>query len=259
MENTLFHPPPRITLKLKMPKALSLGNGNPSSTPVGGLLCPDGSRNVSELSAGGLGLGKPQLHARGGKEERSNGRLSSSGRPSAAPQSGKPTGKHLALQAALHGHPSNGNGKLEQDRTRVPKCNGVLEKAQKDGSCQTPNNRDASKQDLDKNSLRKSAMEHFGKSFKEATINLVRTTEDLRVSEKLSRKSSAKERLWAAPPPSDHKVKNRRSYQDSDGYCPDLELSDSEPEARGGHRHKAGLLQDRRGKQSLGSRTSTHR
>lgn len=257
MENTLFHPPPRITLKLKMPKALSLGNRNPSSTPVSGQLCPDGSRNVSKRAAEGLGLGKPQLHARGAQEERSNGRLSSSGRPGAVPQRGKPTGKHLALQAAPCGHPSNSNGKLDQDQTRVPKSNGVLEKAQKDGSCQTPNNRDASKKDLDKNYLRKSAMEHFGKSFKEATINLVRTTEDLRVSEKLSRKSSAKERLWATPV-SEHKVKNR-SYQDSDGYCPDLELSDSEPEAKGRHRQKAGLLQDRRGKQSLGSRTSSHR
>ncbi|XP_017279021.1 protein Jade-3 isoform X2 [Kryptolebias marmoratus] len=258
VENTLFHPPPRITLKLKMPRALSLGNGNPISKSGSVPLCPDNSSNVSEHAAEGLGLGKPQLHTRGGKEERFNGRLSSLGHSSTTPLTGKPTGKHLALQDALHGHSSNGNGKLDQDRTCLPKSNGVLEKAQKDSSCQTPNNRDASKQDLDKNNFRKSAMERFGRSFKEATINLVRTTEDLRAADKLSRKSSAKERLWATPV-LEHKVKSRRSYQDSDGYCPDLELSDSEPEAKGRHRQKAGLLQGRKGKQGLGSRAATQR
>lgn len=260
----LFRPPPRITLKLKMPKALSKGNANPtfkpglktcSYTKPSGLLCPDISSNLSEHTAEGLGLGKPQLHTCGGKEECSNGRLMSSGHPNTMLLTGRPTSKHLALQAAFHSHSSNSNGKLDQDLTCLPKSNGVLEKPQKDSSCQTPNSRDASKQDFN---FRKSAMERFGRSFKEATINLVRTTESLRVSENLSRKSSTKDRLWAAPV-LENKVKKSRSYQDSDGYCPDLELSDSEPEAKGRCRQTARFLQDKKAKQSFGSRTTTQR
>ncbi|XP_068175332.1 protein Jade-3 isoform X2 [Antennarius striatus] len=261
-ESVLFHPPPRITLKLKMPKTLSLGNGNPSSKFGNGPLCPDNSGNVTELAGEGLGQGKPLMHSRGRREERSNGRLSSSSAPPL-----KLTGKPLALQAALHGHPSHSNSKLDLDRACVAKPNGLADKfvSQKDSSCQTPGGQDASHQPLDKSSFRKSAMEHFGRSFKEATINLVRTTADLRASDKLSREGSAKERLWAKPS-SEHKVKTSRSYQDSDGYCPDLELSDSEPEARGRHRRLARLHQPDAprkgvspGKQSLGSRHTMQR
>ncbi|XP_041862172.1 protein Jade-3 [Melanotaenia boesemani] len=263
VENMLFHPPPRITLKLKMPKPSSAGNGNPSSKSGNGPLCPDNSGNVAEFAAEGLGQGKPQLHGRGVKEERSNGRLSSSSRSGSTVMAVKPTGKPLALHAALHGHSSNSNGKLDQDRPCTNKPNGVIEKsaAQKDSSYQTPNDRDASKKALDKSSFRKSAMEHFGRSFKEATINLVRTTEDLRVSDMLSRKGTVKERLWAKPV-SEHKVKSVLSYQDSDGYCPDLELSDSEPEARGRRRQHGGLPPPdapRKGKQSLSSRHTMQR
>ncbi|KAM6938842.1 protein Jade-3 [Lycodopsis pacificus] len=256
-ESLLFRPPPRITLKLKMPKPSGLGNGTPGSKSSGnGPLCPDNSGNVE---GEGLGQGKPQLHGRGRREERSNGRLSSSS-ASRGPTS-LPGGKPLALHAALHaGHSSN--GKPDQDR----KSNGLSEKfvAQKDSSCQTPGDQDASNPTLDKSRLRKSAMEHFGRSFKEATINLVRTTEDLRASDKLSRKgSSAKERLWAKP---EHRARSGRSHQDSDGYCPDLELSDSEPESKG-RRQRVGPPQpDAAGKgvsrgkpPSLGSRHAVQR
>uniref|UniRef100_A0A3P8TKH8 Jade family PHD finger 3 n=2 Tax=Amphiprion percula TaxID=161767 RepID=A0A3P8TKH8_AMPPE len=261
VESMLFRPPPRITLKLKMPKASSLGSGNSSSKSGNGPLCPDNSGNVTEHAGEGLGQGKPQLHSRGLREERSNGRLSSSSHSSSPALPVKPTGKPLALHAALHGHSSNSNGKLDQDRTCLTKPNGLLEKyvAQKDSSCQTPSDRDASSEALDKSSFRKSAIEHFGRSFKEATINLVRTTEDLWASDKLSRKGSTKERLWAKPV-SEHKVKTVRAYQDSDGYCPDLELSDSEPEAKGRHRRQVGLSETpRKGKQSLSSRHSVQR
>nr|XP_043870857.1 protein Jade-3 [Solea senegalensis] len=251
VENTLFRPPPRITLKLKMPKASTLGNGNYGSKSGNGPLCPDNSGNVSEHAGEGLGQGKPQLHGHTRREERSNGRLPSSSHSNNAPLPVKPTGKPLALHAALHGHSSN--GKLDQDRARGAKANGLLEKftVQKDSSCQTASHQDAANEPLDKSSFRKCAMEHFGRSFKEATINLVRTTEDLRASDKLSRKGPAKERLWAKPT-SEHKVKSARSHQDSDGYCPDLELSDSEPEARGRNRHRQVGIS--RGKPNLGSR-----
>ncbi|KAM9761772.1 protein Jade-3 [Menidia menidia] len=266
VDNVLFHPPPKITLKLKMPKALSLGNGNPNSKSGHGPLCPDHSGNVGGPAAEGLGKGKPQLNSRGLREERANGRLSSSTHPGGAAPATKPGGKPLALHAVLHGHASNSNGKLDKDRSRAAKANGVLDKlvAQKDGSCQTPGDRDTPKEALDKSSFRKSAMEHFGRSFKEATINLVRTT-DQRASEKVSRKSSAKERFWAKPVP-EHKARSARSYQDSDGYCPDLELSDSEPEAKGRRRQQArppppppqpGAT--KKGKQSSSSRHNTQR
>ncbi|AWP11399.1 putative protein Jade-3 [Scophthalmus maximus] len=257
VENTLFRPPPRITLKLKMPKSSSLGNGNCSSKSGNGPLCPDNSGNVTEHTGEGLGQGKPQMHGRVRRDDRPNCRMASSSHSNNPVLSIKPTGKPFSLHAALHGHSSNSNGKLDQARACVVKSNGLLEKfaAQKDSSCQTPRHQDASNEALDKSSFRKSAMEHFGRSFKEATINLVRTTEDLRASDKLSRKGSAKERQWAKPVPQ-HKVKSMRSYQDSDGYCPDLELSDSEPEAKGRHRRQGDTPREgvRRGKQSLGSR-----
>lgn len=260
VESMLFHPPPRITLKLKMPKALGFGSGNSSSKSGNGPLCPDNSGNVTEHAAEGLGQGKPQLHSRGLRDERSNGRLSSSS-GKALPI--KPSGKPLALHAALHGHSSGSNGKLEQDRAYMVKSNGLLEKyvAQKHGSCQTPNDRDGTKEVLNKTSFRKSAIEHFGRSFKEATINLVRTTEDLQASGKLPTKASAKDKLWAKPV-SEYKAKSMRSYQDSDGYCPDLELSDSEPEAKGRHRRQVGLQHPdapKQGKKSLGSRPTMQR
>ncbi|XP_074524289.1 protein Jade-3 [Halichoeres trimaculatus] len=263
VDSMLFHPPPRITLKLKMPKSSSLGNGNSSSKSGNGPLCPDNRVNVTEKTGAGLGQGKPQLHGGVQKDERSNGRLSLS-------KPVKSSGKPIDLHAALHGHSSNSNGKLDKEQACAVRSNGLIEKfvAQKDSSCQTPSDQDASHQVLDKSSLRKSAMEHFGRSFKEATINLVRTTEDLRASDKLSRKGSAKEKIWAKPV-SEQKVKSRRSYQDSDGYCPDLELSDSEPErhrAKGRHRRPVGTPQQEaprkgvnRGKQSLGSRHSMQR
>nr|XP_020459175.1 protein Jade-3 isoform X2 [Monopterus albus] len=267
VESLLFRPPPRITLKLKMPKASSVGNGNPSSKCGNGPLCPDNSGNVSEHAGEGLGQGKPQLHGLGRREERSNGQLSSSSRSNNRVLPIKPTGKPLALHAALHGHSSSSNRKLDQDRVCAPKTNGLLEKsvAQKDSSCQTPIEQDSSNEALVQSSFRKSVMEHFGRSFKEATINLVRTTEDMRASDKLSRKGSAKDRQWAKPV-TEHKVKSTRSYQDSDGYCPDLELSDSEPEAKGRHRRQGRVPQPdiprkrvSGGKQSLGSRHPVQR
>lgn len=225
VENTLFRPPPRITLKLKMPKT-SCQNGNLSSKTGNGPLCPDNSVNVTEQASGaGLGQGKPLLHAQNHKEERSNGRLPSSGKTV------KPSGKPLALHAALQGRPSNGKHSKESKACKT-KSNGILEKyiAQKDSACQTKGDSDA-KKTLEKASFRQVAIEHFGKSFKEATISLVRATEGMNAGN-LSKKGSAKEKLCAKAV-AGHKVKSTR---DSDGYCPDLELSDSETEAKVRHK-----------------------
>lgn len=249
VESMLFRPPPRITLKLKMPK-VSLGNGKSSSKSGNGPLCPDNSSNVHEQSSGGGcgggGLGKPQLQGHGRRDERSNGLLAVSGHSRRESSTSgpilpsKPSGKPLALHAALHGHSSsNGNGKVDQQGVpRGPKFNGLMEKLapQKDSSCQTPREPDSSKEVSGKGSqsagFRKSTMEHFSRSFKEATVSLVRTTEDLRVSDKLARKGQAKDRPWPKPV-SEHQTGGSRPGQESDGYCPDLELSDSETEAKG--------------------------
>ncbi|XP_052381569.1 protein Jade-3-like [Oncorhynchus keta] len=282
---------------------------------------------------GGLGKGggKPQLHGRGRREERSNGSLlstSTSGqsfresstttgpaltnsmsRGSALPikSTGKPltgktltgktlTGKQLVLQ-------------LDPDGTgHIPKSNGVMEKmvgvTQKDTACQTPNEQEAGEGSGGKGSqsasFRRSTMEHFSRSFKEATVSLVRTTEDLRgdkVSQGGKGSRSAQDRPWAKPAPGGPQgLCGTRSAQDrpwakpapggpqgasgtrpppnqeTDGYCPDLELSDSEPEAqgqrwrqgRGDSGGQAGGDYSRgnsRGKQGLGgsSRTSAQR
>ncbi|XP_077391231.1 protein Jade-3 [Festucalex cinctus] len=212
VESVLFRPPPRITLKLKMPKASSglLGNCHTASKSANGPLCPDNSGNVSlERAAEGLGQGKPQLRGHARREERANGRVA---------------GKPLALRSALHGHHSSGG--------KAASKNGLSDKAvaQKDSSCQTPGAPAA--QAPDKGAFGASAMEHFGRSFEEATMNLVRTTEDMRASDKLARKG----KLW----PKAASGHDARLYHDSDGYCPDAELSDSEPEAKGRHRRRGG-------------------
>uniref|UniRef100_A0A4W5JM67 Jade family PHD finger 3 n=1 Tax=Hucho hucho TaxID=62062 RepID=A0A4W5JM67_9TELE len=294
VDSMLFRPPPRITLKLKMPK-VSLGNGKTGSKSGNGPLCPDNSGNVHERSGGGKGLGKeggglgkeggglgkegglgkgggkPQLHGRGRREERSNGSLlstSTSGqscregstttgpaltnsmsRGSALPikSTGKPltaktlTGKPLVL----HGHSSNGNVKLDPDRAgHIPKSNGVMEKmvgvTQKDTACQTPSEQEAGEGSGSKGSqsvsFRRSTIEHFSRSFKEATVSLVRTTEDLRgdkVSQGGKGTRSTQDRPWTKPAPGGPQgAGGTRPYQETDGYCPDLELSDSEPEAK---------------------------
>lgn len=261
LESALFRLPPRITLKLKMPKSSSQ-NGNPSNKTGNGPLCLDNSVNVTERASGaGLGQGKPLLHARNHKEERSNGRLPSSNIKV------KPSGKPLALHTALQGRSSNGKHSKDGKECKT-KSNGILEKyvAQKDSSCQTKGDADATKA-LERASFRKVAIEHFGKSFKEATISLVRATEDMN-AENLSKKGSSKDRLCAKAV-AGHSVKSTR---DSDGYCPDLELSDSETEAKVRHKQQqqmrtltqAGPKVDSkkglsRGKQALGSRQHTRR
>lgn len=215
----LFHPPPRITLKLKMPKSSSVGNGNPSFKSANGPLCPDNSGNVAEHPGEGLGQGKPQLHGNGRRDEHpSNGQLSSS------------------------------------DRARVSKSNGLYEKivSQKNKSSEASGDQYAPK----KSGFLKA--EHFGRPFKEATISLVRTGDDL-----LSRDASAKDRLWAKPA-AEHRVKTSRSFQDSDGYCPDLELSDSEPEAPGQQQAErpqrdSARTPMSRGRHTLGSRHAVQR
>ncbi|CAL8255606.1 unnamed protein product [Merluccius merluccius] len=277
IEGLLFHPPPRITLKLKMPKVQLLGNGKSSAKSGNGPLCPDNRLNVHEHgpSGGGLGLGKPQL--RGRREERSNGLLLNTSSSSSSSSSSshreantvtsststpiKPgSGKPLALHAALHGQQtSNGTPSKPSDQDHRGagggKANSLMEKfvAQKDISCQTPGEQDPLLTEAlgrgghPAAGFRKAGMEHFSRSFKEATVSLVRSTEDLRGSDRLGRKSSSssssstKERLWSKPTSSsEHPPNGTRLRRETDGYCPDVELSDSESEVKGRHRQRRG-------------------
>lgn len=256
VENLIFPPPPRITIKLKIKSKTSSKSGN-------GPLCPDNSSNVYDVGGAGIGQGKPQLqHSRASREERTNGLVPVT----------KPTGKPLALHAALHGH----SAKPEQDRPHQhSKSNGIMEKpvVQRSTSCLTPVPEQGT---CEKHSgkgppstLKKSTMEHFSRTLKEATVSLVRTTADLWSANKNAHKN--KERTNCGKPQSAERApKSGRGYQESDGYCPDLELSDSEPEAKGKRQRGVKGLSERspagsygrggsRGNVPLGSRTSVQR
>ncbi|XP_060723369.1 protein Jade-3 [Tachysurus vachellii] len=261
MENLIFPSPPRITIKLKIKSKTSTKSGN-------GPLCPDNSSNVYDVSGAGMGQGKPPLqHSRAPRDERTNGIVPIT----------KPTGKPLALHAALHAHAT----KPEQDRPHQHslKPKGIMEKptVQRNVSCLTtppePGSCDKHSGKGQPGALHKSTMEHFSRTLKEATVSLVRTTADLWSANKNHQKN--KERTNCGKAPSTERApKSVRGYQESDGYCPDLELSDSEPEAKGRRqreRERVGRgLSERspaagygrggaRGNVAVGSRTSVQR
>lgn len=189
---------------------------------------------------------KTKSYSRYQYDNRSNGLLLGIGKtrnetkdsgPAQSPEfhRGQTSGKPLALQAALHGQSSIGNGKMQQENSRLAKSNGLMGKAgdvtQRDRSSQTPYEQESvlTAHLASQSSFRKSTIEHFSRSFKEATNSLVRTTEDLRCCEKPARRFSAKERLWSKQ--TLEYQTGGAPYQDNDGYCPDLELSDSEAES----------------------------
>ncbi|KYO41492.1 hypothetical protein Y1Q_0006286 [Alligator mississippiensis] len=246
LENTLFYPPPRITLKLKMPKSALGDCKNNSLKPGNRPLSPDNNTTVYnkrslQLSKESFEI-KMKSYSRYQHDNRSNGLLGGISKsrnetkdlgPAQLPEfpHGQPSGKPLALQAALHGQSSIGNGKMQQENARLVKSNGLMGRSgdviQRDSSSQTPYEHDSvlTAHLASQSSFRKSTIEHFSRSFKEATNSLVRTTEDLRCCEKPTRRLSTKERLW------NKQVLEGAPYQDNDGYCPDLELSDSEAES----------------------------
>uniref|UniRef100_A0A8C5P9A3 Jade family PHD finger 3 n=1 Tax=Leptobrachium leishanense TaxID=445787 RepID=A0A8C5P9A3_9ANUR len=242
LENTLFYPPPRITLKLKMPKSTS-GDCKNSSEKTRNRVRAD--KNNSSYPFGRKESQQEsncnQHYSRYHSEQRNNGLIGgvqcSQTQDPESPQASMflTSGKPLSLQAVMHGQSSNGSGKVQHD-LRMNKSNGMLGLGEdkitnRDNSSQTSHEHNSMliSHMANQSSFRKSTMEHFSRSFKEATNNLVRTTEDLRSTEKPQRRLPTKERLW-----------NKQSfdcqasgapYQDNDGYCPDLELSDSEAES----------------------------
>ncbi|KAJ8407258.1 hypothetical protein AAFF_G00278320 [Aldrovandia affinis] len=283
LDSTLFRPPPRITLKLKMPK-VTLGNGKTSSKSGNGPLCPDTSGNVYDRSGGG---GKSLQHLGGGRrEEHANGLLSVSGR-SRGEGEGRATVEGKGEEGAcFRRRPSNRRAsrwRSTPPSTAAPPTRGQAGAApaarppaqiqrghgeagaparhflpadpveQQDGGGKYAAGAGGRK-DGARWGLRKPGVEHFGRSLKEATVCL----------------GSAKERPWTKSAPDRHPGK-APAYQENDGYCPDLELSDSEPEAKGKRRQArpgkespgrgdySSSKGGSRGKLALGSRASVQR
>ncbi|XP_041438882.1 jade family PHD finger 3 S homeolog isoform X2 [Xenopus laevis] len=246
LENTLFYPPPRITLKLKMPKPRT-HDRRISSVKTGAMSSPDKQNSSTYLGMRGEVHKQTSEHAKlystYASEQRNNGLLGGITRlhkefqgtgcqPSSRFRS---SGKPKSLQAVIHGHSSNGSGKVKHGHVGLARANGVFscsgDRTQKDNSSQTSPGQDS---DImchiaGQSNFRKTNMEHYSRSFKEATNNIVKSTEDLRSSEKPQRRPSVKERLWSKQPADTQS--SGTPYQDNDGYCPDLELSDSEAES----------------------------
>ncbi|XP_015266452.1 PREDICTED: protein Jade-3 [Gekko japonicus] len=248
VENTLFYPPPRITLKLKMPKS-AMGDCKNNLKPGNKPLSPD--NNTTIYCKKGIPYSKEPFvsnmksYSRFQHENRNNGLLGgivksrNEAKESGLAHSsdfhrGPSSGKPLALQAALHGQSSIGNGKTQQN-SKLAKSNGLMSRigdvSQRDSSSQTTYEQQSvlSAHLASQSSFRKSTIEHFSRSFKEATNSLVRTTEDLRCCEKPTRRLSVRERSWGKQ--TLEYPMGSAPYQDNDGYCPDLELSDSEAES----------------------------
>lgn len=242
LENTLFYPPPRITLKLKMPKCppADCKNSSVKTGSQSGLLVKKKSSSHSGSRVLQKGSSDPgtKYYTRHVSEQRSNGLLgmNNSRTDTQTPGSQKTSrvrssGKPLSLQAVIHGQSSNGSGKVQHEPSKSKKSNGLLhgDKSQRDNSSQTLHSEESLCHLTSQSSFRKSSLDHFNRSFKEATNSLVRTMEDIQSCEKPQRRQSTKDRLWNKQPlecPS-----SVTPYQDNDGYCPDLELSDSEAES----------------------------
>ncbi|EGV95616.1 Protein Jade-3, partial [Cricetulus griseus] len=253
LENSLFYPPPRITLKLKMPKSTSEDCPGSStetehqpSSP--GSSSPGHNKRSPQMPEEPLDM-NVKLYPRHPLEinsncfpasrshSRSEAKSSSPAQraPSAEFYRGQSLGKPLALQAALHGQASIGNGKSQP---RLASSNGLEGNwsgnvSQKDDSDEMFCDQESmlSSHLPSQGNIRKSGIEHLSRSFKEATNTWVRPTEDLQYCVKPTKNVSSKEQLWGRQLL--RRSTGRAPYQEADGYCPDLEPSDSEAEGEG--------------------------
>ncbi|XP_004633620.1 protein Jade-3 [Octodon degus] len=253
LESSLFYPPPRITLKLKMPKSTPEDCRN-SSTEADhqpyspGSSSPGSNKRSMQVPPEPLEM-KMKTYLRHPLESKSNcfpdslslsrSEAKDSSPTWRAPSSefyhGQSLGKPLALQAALHGQSSIGNGK-NQPNPKFPKSNGLEGSwsenvTQKESSSEVFCDQESmlSSHLASQGTFKKSTMEHFSRSFKEATNRLVRTSEDLQCCVKPAKNMSPKEPFWGRQLL--RRSAGKASYQENDGYCPDLELSDSEAES----------------------------
>ncbi|XP_051035261.1 protein Jade-3 isoform X1 [Phodopus roborovskii] len=269
LENSLFYPPPRITLKLKMPKSASEDcrdsstetehqPSSPGSSPsahnkrspqmpeepldMNVKLYP---RHPLEIKSNCLPASR--IHSRSEAKSSSPAQRA----PSAEFYRGQSLGKPLALQAALHGQASIGNGKSQP---LLASSNGLEgnwsgNMSQKDSSDELFCDQESMlSSDLpSQGNIRKSGIENLSRSFKEATNTWVRPTEDLQYCVKPTKNVSSKEQLWGRQLL--RRSTGRAPYQEPDGYCPDLEPSDSEAEGEG-NKEKARIKRECSGREN---------
>ncbi|KAB0342025.1 hypothetical protein FD754_018951 [Muntiacus muntjak] len=254
LENSLFYPPPRITLKLKMPKSATEDGSNSSTEPDHGPLSPDDSSPVCDMRS--MQVAQDSLEMRmksypkhpqenqtdclltSPSDDRSEAEDPSHACKLPSPEfyHGQSLGKPLGLQAALHGQSSIGNEK-NQSNPKFAKSNGLEgtwsgDVTQKDSSGEMFSDQEPmlSSHLGSQGSLRKS-VEHLSRSFREVTSKWVKTTENLQCYVKATKNINPKEQLWGKQLV--RRSAGRAPYQENDGYCPDVELSDSEAESDG--------------------------
>ncbi|KAL0589209.1 LOW QUALITY PROTEIN: Protein Jade-3 [Plecturocebus cupreus] len=255
LENSLFYPPPRITLKLKMPKSTPEDHRNSSTETDQQPHSPDSSSSVHSIRSMQVPQESLEMrmksYPRYPLESKNNRLLASLSHsrseakesspawrtPSSECYHGQSLGKPMVLQAALHGQSSVGNGK-SQPNSKFAKSNGLEGSwsgnvTQKDSSSEMFCDQEPvlSSHLASQGSFRKSTVEHFSRSFKETTNRWVKTTEDLQCYVKSTKTMSPKEQFWGRQLL--RRSAGRAPYQENDGYCPDLELSDSEAESDG--------------------------
>ncbi|XP_050631542.1 protein Jade-3 isoform X1 [Macaca thibetana thibetana] len=255
LENSLFYPPPRITLKLKMPRSTPEDHRNSSTETDQQPHSPDSSSSVHSIRSMQVPQESLEMRTKSYPRyplESKNNRLLASlshsrsetkesspawRTPSSECYHGQSLGKPLVLQAALHGQSSIGNGK-SQPNSKFAKSNGLEGSwsgnvTQKDSSSEMFCDQEPvlSPHLVSQGSFRKSTVEHFSRSFKETTNRWVRNAEDLQCYVKPTKNMSPKEQFWGRQLL--RRSAGRAPYQENDGYCPDLELSDSEAESDG--------------------------
>ncbi|XP_024435839.1 protein Jade-3 isoform X2 [Desmodus rotundus] len=248
-------PPPRITLKLKMPRITLEDCGNSSTESGHGPFSPDSNSPVP--NTGSMQVPQESLEMRMKSypryplESKNNRLLAGLGLSRSEPKDPSPAqttpspefyqgqslGKPPVLQAAMHGQSLIGNGK-SQPVSKCVKSNGLegrwsVDINPIDSSSEILRGQESmlSSHLASQGSFRKPTVEHFRRSFKESSNRRGRTTEGLQCYGKQTKNVNPKEQLWG-------KQLVRRSagkapYQENDGYCPDLELSDSEAESEG--------------------------
>ncbi|XP_058515203.1 protein Jade-3 isoform X2 [Ochotona princeps] len=256
-EISLFYPPPRITLKLKMPKSATEDCRNGSIETDHQYCSRDSSSSAQDIRS--LQALQESLEMRVQSlqrlpQESKNNCLpatlshSRSGTKDSSPSwrssalefhHGQAQGKPIVLQEAVQGQSSIGNGK-SQPGVKFAVSNG-LEGSWSGNVTQTNSSQEVfSNQETvstpnlaSQCSFRKSTVDHYSRSFKEPNKRWVKSNEDLQCYMKPTKNVTPREQFW------DMQVLRQSAEQapynenENDGYCPDVELSDSETESDG--------------------------
>ncbi|XP_062939621.1 protein Jade-3 isoform X1 [Cynocephalus volans] len=263
-ENALFNPQPRITFKLKTPRSAPEDCRNSSTETDQRPHSPDSTSSVHNIRSMQVPQESLEMrvksYSRHPLESKNNCLLASLSHSKSEAKDSSPAWripplefyhghsleKPLALQAPFHGQSSIGNGK-SQPNSKFAKSSGLEGSwsgsvTQKDSPSEMFCDQEPmlSSHLASQGSFRKSAMEHLSRSFQEATNMWARNTED-QCCVKSPKNVSPKEQFWGRQLL--RQSAGRASYQENDGYCPDLELSDSEAESDG-NKEKVRLRRD---------------